>query len=121
MMLITKTSADRIRGVLLCYDKIIIQGTLLSFLCYPEGMPLFYTNRRFETSTKDIFATYVLCWFIENNIQKNIDFFSLNALSFPVIARVNFDIAKTLIANSLNKVLWDKLNLVLFSSRDNPC
>lgn len=121
MILITETSADHIRGVLSCHDRIIIQGTLLSFLCYPEGMPLFYTNRRFETSTKDIFATYVLCWFIENNVQNNIDFFSLNALSFPAIARVNFDIAKTLIANSLNKVLWDKLNLVLFSSRDNPC
>lgn len=114
LITITETSADHIRGVFSCHDRIIIQGILLSFLCYPEGRPLFYTNRRFETSTKDILTTYVLCWFIENNIQKNIDFFSLNTLSFPVIARINFDIAKTLIANSLNKVLWDKLNLVLF-------
>lgn len=121
MILITETSADHIRGVLSCHDRIIIQETLLSFFCYTEGMPLFYTNRRFETSTKDIFTTYVLCWFIENNAQKNIDSFSRNAISFPVIARVNFDIAKTLIANSLNKVLWDKLNLVLFSFRENPC
>lgn len=36
MMLITETSADLIRGVLSCHDRIIIQGTLQSFLRYPE-------------------------------------------------------------------------------------
>lgn len=60
---------------------------------------------------KEIIETYALRWLIENNIQENIDFFSLNALSSPVIVKVDFDIAMTLIANTLYKTLAHEFKL----------
>ena len=65
----------------------------------------------FATGAKQIIETYALRWLIENNIQENIDFFSLNALSSPVIVKVDFDIALTLIANMLYKALASKFKL----------
>jgi len=37
MELLTERHADEIAGVLSCYDRILIQGTLPTF-CYAEGM-----------------------------------------------------------------------------------
>ena len=65
----------------------------------------------YEKHAKDIIETYARRWLIENNIQENVDFFSLNALSSPVIVKVDFDIAMTLIANTLYKVLSSKFKL----------
>ena len=45
MKLITETHADHIRGVLSCYDRIIIQGTLPPF-CYAEGMTSFLYKQK---------------------------------------------------------------------------
>ena len=65
----------------------------------------------FDTPPKEIIETYALRWLIENNIQENIDFFSLNALSSPIIVKVDFDIAMTLVANTLYKILAGKFKL----------
>ena len=46
---------------------------------------MFIITNDFDSSAKEIIETYALRWLIENNIQENIDFFSLNALSSPVI------------------------------------
>lgn len=45
MKLITETHADHIRGVLSCYDRIIIQGTLPP-ICYAEGMTSFLYKQK---------------------------------------------------------------------------
>ena len=37
MVLLTERYANKIRGMLSCYDRIVIQGTLPGF-CYAEGM-----------------------------------------------------------------------------------
>ena len=65
----------------------------------------------FDTTPKEIIETYALRWLIENNIQENVDFFSLNALSSPIIVKVDFDIAMTLVANTLYKILAGKFKL----------
>ena len=57
---------------------------------------------------KDTVQKYARRWRIENNIQENIDFFSLNALSSSVVVQVDFDIAMTLIANTLYKIIAQK-------------
>jgi transposase len=62
-----------------------------------------------ESSLKQIITFYSQRWRIENNIAENIDFFSLNSIQSPVIVQVNFDIAMTLIANSLYKILAQKI------------
>lgn len=45
MKLITETHADHIRGVLSCYDRIIIQGALPPF-CYADGMLSFLHKQK---------------------------------------------------------------------------
>jgi len=62
----------------------------------------------FESSVKQIITLYSHRWRIENNIQENVDFFNLNSLSSDVIVKVDFDIAITLIANSLYKIFAEK-------------
>jgi len=74
-------------------------------------LPMLIITNDFETSPKEIIETYAQRWLIENNIQENIDFFSLNALSSPIIVKVDFDIAMTLIANTLYKILAGKFKL----------
>lgn len=84
--------------------QIIVTGT-------GRELPMLIITNDFETSAKEIIETYALRWLIENNIQENIDFFSLNALSSPVIVKVDFDIAMTLIANTLYKALSGRFKL----------
>jgi len=61
-----------------------------------------------KTKEKEIIQKYAKRWRIENNIQENVDFFSLNALSSSVVVQVDFDIAMTLIANTLYKIMAQK-------------
>jgi len=84
--------------------QIIVTGT-------GRDLPMLILTNDFDTRAKKIIETYALRWLIENNIQENIDFFSLNALSSAVIVKVDFDIAMTLIANTLYKALSKKFKL----------
>jgi len=84
--------------------QIIVTGT-------GRELPMLIITNDFETPPKEIIETYALRWLIENNIQENVDFFSLNALSSPIIVKVDFDIAITLIANTLYKILAGKFKL----------
>ena len=73
--------------------------------------PMLIITNDFDTPPKEIIETYAQRWLIENNIQENVDFFSLNALSSPIIVKVDFDIAMTLVANTLYKILAKKFKL----------
>lgn len=84
--------------------QIIVTGT-------GRELPMLIITNDLDSKAKEIISTYALRWLIENNIQENIDFFSLNALSSPVIVKVDFDIAMTLIANTLYKILSSKFKL----------
>ena len=84
--------------------QIVVTGT-------GRELPMLIITNDFEARAKEIIETYALRWLIENNIQENIDFFSLNALSSPVIVKVDFDITMTLIANTLYKTLASKFKL----------
>jgi hypothetical protein len=84
--------------------QIIVTGT-------GRELPMLIITNDFDTLPKEIIETYALRWLIENNIQENVDFFSLNALSSPITVKVDFDIAITLIANTLYKILAGKFKL----------
>lgn len=45
MQLLTERHANQIAGVLSCYDRVIVQGTLPTF-CYADGMTRYLTARR---------------------------------------------------------------------------
>lgn len=84
--------------------QIVVTGT-------GRELPMLIITNDFDTPAKEIIETYALRWLVENNIQENVDFFNLNALSSPVIVKVDFDIAMTLIANTLYKALSSKFKL----------
>ena len=84
--------------------QIIVTGT-------GRQKPMLLITNDMDTSPKEIIETYALRWLIENNIEENVDFFSLNALSSPIIVKVDFDIAMTLVANTLYKILAGKFKL----------
>jgi transposase len=84
--------------------QIIVTGT-------GRERPMLIITNDFDTPPKEIIETYALRWLIENNIQENVDFFNLNALSSPIVVKVDFDIAITLIANTLYKILAGKFKL----------
>ncbi len=43
-MLLTDRYQEKIRGIISCYDRVIIQGTLPN-LCFAQGMTAFLTKR----------------------------------------------------------------------------
>lgn len=73
-----------------------------------EKPMLMITNDR-EISARDALIAYSRRWRIENSLAENVDFFNLNALSSPVVVKVDFDVAMTLFANTLYKYLASKL------------
>ena len=52
---------------------------------------------------------YVKRWRIENGIAEAVKFFSLNALSSPVLIKVHFDVLMTMIAYAFYHFLSQKL------------
>ncbi len=81
--------------------EIIVSGT-------GRELPMRLITNDTDGKIKDILHKYARRWRIENNIQENVDFFSLNALSSSVVVQVDFDIAMTLVANTLYKILSQK-------------
>ncbi len=81
--------------------QIIVQGA-------GRELPMCLISNDIKSSVKEVLTVYSHRWRIENNIQENVDFFNLNALASPVVVKVNFDIAMTLIANTLYKILAQK-------------
>jgi hypothetical protein len=83
------------------------KGNLNEIIVTGNGreLPMKLITNDLDDTVKNILTTYTQRWRIENNIQENVDFFSLNAISSPVIVQVDFDIAMTLVANTLYKIL----------------
>lgn len=71
-------------------------------------LPMCLITNDSQGSVKELLTIYSQRWRIENNIQENVDFFNLNAFTSPVVVKVDFDIAMTLIANTLYKILAGK-------------
>jgi len=84
--------------------QIIVTGT-------GRELPMILVTNDVQRPPKEILTHYAKRWRIENNIQENVDFFNLNALSSPVVVKVDFDIAMTLIANTLYKMLSSQIRL----------
>ena len=56
MDLITERYADKIAGVLSCFDRVIVTGTLPT-LCYADGMTKYLSARRIRIFDFAAFAT----------------------------------------------------------------
>ena len=54
-------------------------------------------------------GNYARRWRVENGIAEAVKFFHLNALSSPILVKVHFDVAMTMMADTLYAMLAKKL------------
>jgi hypothetical protein len=80
--------------------------------------PSFLISNDFESPVELLVANYARRWRVENVIAEGVKFFSLNALSSPILTKVHFDVVMTMIADTLYSMLSQKLRG--FESCDAP-
>jgi len=71
--------------------------------------PAFLITNDFDMPLELLVGNYARRWRVENGIAEAVKFFHLNALSSPIVTKVHFDIALTMIADTLYTMLARKL------------
>lgn len=71
--------------------------------------PAFIITNDFEAPVELVVGNYSRRWRVENGIAEAVKFFSLNALSSPILVKVHFDVAMTVIADTLYSMFAQKL------------
>ena len=71
--------------------------------------PAFVITNDFDMPLEQLVGNYARRWRIENGIAEAVKFFHLNALSSPIAIKVHFDIALTMVADTLYTMLAKKL------------
>ncbi len=71
--------------------------------------PTFLISNDFDAPVELLVGNYSRRWRVENGIAEAVKFFHLNALSSPILVKVHFDIAMTMIADTLYTMLARKL------------
>jgi len=72
-------------------------------------LPSFLITNDFKNPTESVVMQYSRRWRIENGIAEAVKFFSLNALSSPILIKVHFDVLMTMIAHALYHLFAQKL------------
>ena len=80
--------------------------------------PTFLISNDFDTPTELLVGNYARRWRVENGIAEAVKFFHLNALSSPSLVKIHFDVAMTMVADTLYTMLARKLRG--FESCDAP-
>jgi len=80
--------------------------------------PIFLITNDLDTPVEMIVGDYSPRWRVENVIAEGVKFFSLNALSSPILTKVHFDVVMTMIADTLYSMLSHELRG--FESCDTP-
>lgn len=71
--------------------------------------PAFLLTNDFDTPVELVVSNYARRWRIENGIAEAVQFFHLNSLSSPILTKVHFDVALTMVADTLYSMLAQKL------------
>ncbi len=71
--------------------------------------PAFILTNDFTLTAKQIITKYARRWMVEKAISEEMDFFHLNSLSSSMVIKVDFDLTMTILANTLYKLLANKL------------
>jgi hypothetical protein len=87
------------------------QGNLRQVVVRGNGRekPAFVITNDFQMPLEQLVGNYARRWRVENGIAEAVKFFHLNALSSPIAIKVHFDIALTMIADTLYTMLAKKL------------
>lgn len=71
--------------------------------------PAFIISNDFDSPVELIVGDYARRWRVENGIAEAVKFFHLNSLSSPILTKVHFDVALTMMADTLYTMLAQKL------------
>lgn len=71
--------------------------------------PAFLVTNDFDAPIELAVGNYSRRWRVENGIAEAVKFFSLNALSSPILVKVHFDVTMTMVADTLYSMLARKL------------
>lgn len=71
--------------------------------------PAFFVTNDFDTAISELILKYSKRWRVENSIEEAISFFNLNALSSPILIKIQFDVLLTMIADTLYYYLAQSL------------
>lgn len=71
--------------------------------------PAFLVTNDLGISLEVLVGTYARRWRVENGIAEAVKFFHLNALSSPILIKVHFDVAITMIADTIYTMLAKQL------------
>jgi len=87
------------------------QGTVRQVIMRGNGheKPTFLITNDAEMPLELLVGNYARRWRVENGIAEAVKFFHLNALSSPIVTKIHFDIALTMIADTLYSMLAKKL------------
>lgn len=71
--------------------------------------PAFLISNDLDAPVELLVGNYARRWRVENGIAEAVKFFHLNALSSPILIKVHFDVALTMIADTLYSMLARRL------------
>ncbi len=71
--------------------------------------PAIVITNDFELPLELLVGNYARRWRVENVIAEAVNFFHLNSLSSPILVKIHFDVALTMIADTLYTMLAKKL------------
>ena len=95
-------SVITLRGYVGMVRQVIVRGN-------GHDKPAFLITNDFAAPVELVVGNYARRWRIENGIAEAVKFFHLNALSSPILVKVHFDVALTMIADTLYSMLARKL------------
>jgi len=81
----------------------------LIFMGHGRELPTFLVTNNHDIPTEKLALLYANRWLIENKFSELVDFFKVNALSSPFMIRIYFDVALTVVADTLYKLLAQDL------------
>ena len=87
------------------------EGVLRQVIVKGNGheKPTFLISNDFDSPLELLVGNYARRWRVENVISEAVKFFHLNALSSSILIKVHFDVATTMIADTMYSMLAQKL------------
>ena len=95
-------SRIRLRGYAGELRQLVVRGN-------GREKPAFVITNDFAMPADLVIGNYARRWRVENGIAEAVKFFHLNSLSSPILVKIHFDVAITMIADTLYSMFAQKL------------
>lgn len=95
-------STEKLKGYRGPVRQIIVKGN-------GHEKPAFLITNDFDIPVELVVGNYARRWRVENGIAEAVKFFHLNSLSSPVLVKIHFDVAMTMLADTLYTMLATRL------------